>query len=69
MHCINKDISTSVCLFVCVCVHIGACQCPLNNNRQGETSLIYQHVANKKEIMNHHVQLRALKIEHLSEDI
>lgn len=58
----------NVCACVCLCmnVNIGTCQCPLSNNKHMEIPLINKHVANKKIIMNLHVQLRSLKIEHLN---
>lgn len=68
----KHNLSTSVYMCVCVseherlCVYIGPCQCPLNNNRHKEITLINKHVANKKIIMNLHVQPRSLKIDHFN---
>lgn len=39
---------------------------PFKNNRHMEITLINKHVANKKIIMNLHVQPRSLKIDHFN---
>lgn len=61
----------SVCVCVCACAYTlkqvyWTLSIPFKNNRRMEITLINKHVANKKIIMNLHVQPRSLKIDHFN---